>query len=230
MNLVTTIVHIAIVLGMPSVMVGLRNRTRSLWAVRRGPGLVQSAWDLLRLLRKGTVVSTVARPLFRMGAWVVLASTLLAAMIAPIPGGTSPVQFEHGLGLGRLFVMLSAMDVGSAFEGMGVAREASFSAFVDPALFLLIGAAGDASFAGMIGHLHATPSFPLLAAPAVAALFILLQAEASRVPVDDPATHLEPTMIHAVMVLDHSGPDLAAMQYAAALEMTIYAGLTSSPC
>lgn len=239
MNLVTAVVHIAIVLGMPILMVGLVNRTRSLWSGRRGPGLLQSAWDLLRLLHKGTVVSEVATPLFRMGAWVALASTLIAALIAPILGGAAPLQFDHdfvlfaySLGLGRLFVMLSAMDVGSSFEGMGAAREASFSAFVEPALFLLIGAAGlatgDASFAAMIGHLHATPWFPLLVVPAVAALFILLQAEASRVPVDDPATHLELTMIHEVMVLDHSGPDLAAMQYSAALKMTIYAGLIAA--
>jgi len=124
--------------------------------------------------------------------------------------------------------MLSAFDVGSSFEGMGAAREASFTAFVEPALFLLIGAASLAtpqtSFAGLIGQWHHAASFPWLSAPTILVLFVLLQTEASRVPVDDPMTHLELTMVHEVMILDHSGPELAAMQYASAMKMTTYAG------
>jgi formate hydrogenlyase subunit 4 len=128
--------------------------------------------------------------------------------------------------------MLSAMDVGSSFEGMGTAREASFSAFVEPSLFLVIGAAsvatGYTSFAGLVGHLHHAVPFRWMVVPVVVALFILLQAEAARVPVDDPLTHLELTMIHEVMILDQSGPELAAMQYAVALKMTLYAGLIAA--
>lgn len=239
MNLGLGLVHLFIALAMPVLMVGLVNRTKSLWAGRKGPRLLQLAWDLLRLLRKRPVYSVVATPLFRVGAYVVLAASLLAAMIAPLLGSFAPLQFDHDfivfaytLGLARIFLMLSAMDVGSSFEGMGAAREASFSAFVEPALFLLIGAAsvatGTTSFAGLIGHLHQAESFQWLVLPAVVVLFILLQAEAARVPVDDPLTHLELTMIHEVMILDHSGPDLAAMQYAAALKMTIYAGLIAA--
>jgi formate hydrogenlyase subunit 4 len=233
------IVHALIVLAMPILLVGLVNRTKSLWAGRKGPGLAQSGWDLLRLLRKQPVYSTMITPLFRAGAWVVLGASLLAALIAPVLGRVAPLQFSHdfiffayALGLARLFLMLSAMDVGSSFEGMGTAREASFTAFIEPALFLLVGAAGVAtgqtSLAGLIGQWHQSPSFPWLAGPAVAVLFVLLQAEAARVPVDDPTTHLELTMVHEVMVLDHSGPELAAMQYAAALKMTVYAGLIAA--
>jgi formate hydrogenlyase subunit 4 len=232
-------IHLAIVLTLPILLVGIVNRTKSLWAGRKGPGLLQSGWDLLRLLHKRPVYSAVTTPLFRAGAWVVLAAAVLAAMIAPILGNFAPLQFDHDfivfaytLGLARLFLMLSALDVGSSFEGMGAAREASFSAFVEPALFLLIGSAsiatGHTSFAGLIGHLHGTAAFPLLVIPALAVLFILLQAEASRVPVDDPLTHLELTMIHEVMILDHSGPELAAMQFAGALKMTTYAGLIAA--
>jgi formate hydrogenlyase subunit 4 len=231
--------HALIALAMPIVMVGLVNRTKSLWAGRKGPRLLQSAWDLLRLLRKRPVYSTITTPVFRAGAWVVLASSVLAAMISPILGDVALLQFDHDfivfaytLGLARVFLMLSAMDVGSSFEGMGAAREASFSAFIEPALFLLVGSAsvvtGQTSFAGLIGHLHQTDSFGWLAAPAVAVLFVLLQAEASRVPVDDPLTHLELTMVHEVMILDHSGPELAAVQYASALKMMIYAGLIAA--
>ena len=233
------LLHLLISLAMPIVMVGLVNRSKSLWAGRKGPPLLQSGWDLLRLLRKRPVYSAVSTLLFRSGAYVVLAASWLAAMIAPILGSFAPLQFSHDfilfaytLGLARIFLMLSAMDVGSSFEGMGAAREASFTAFVEPALFLLIGAAGVAtghsSFAALIGDLHHADSFRWLAAPAIAVLFILLQAEASRVPVDDPLTHLELTMVHEVMILDHSGPELAAMQYAGALKMTIYAGLIAA--
>ncbi len=239
MTTLLAVVHVLIVLVMPILMVGLVNRTKSLWAGRKGPGLVQSGWDLLRLLRKQAVFSTVITPLFRAGAWVVLVSSLLAALITPILGNVAPLQFSHDfiffaytLGLARLFLMLSAMDVGSPFEGMGAAREASFTAFIEPALFLLIGSAGVATgqtgFAGLIGQWQPSASFPWLAGPTVAVLFVLLQAEAARVPVDDPMTHLELTMVHEVMILDHSGPELAAMQYAAALKMTIYAGLIAA--
>jgi formate hydrogenlyase subunit 4 len=239
MSTLLGILHVLIVLAMPILMVGLVNRTKSLWAGRKGPGLLQSGWDLLRLLRKRPVYSTVITPLFRAGAWVVLASSLLAALIAPILGPVAPLQFSrdfivfaYTLGLARLFLMLSALDVGSSFEGMGAAREASFTAFIEPALFLLVGSAaiatGQTSFAGVIGQWHRAGSFLWLALPAVAVLFVLLQAEASRVPVDDPMTHLELTMVHEVMILDHSGPELAAMQYAAALKMTMYAGLIAA--
>ncbi|OIQ69419.1 formate hydrogenlyase subunit 4 [mine drainage metagenome] len=128
--------------------------------------------------------------------------------------------------------MVSAMDVGSAFEGMGAAREAAFSTYAEPALFLLIGSAGAAtgmsSFADLVGHLHNTHAYVAVVLPLVLALLVLLQTEAARVPVDDPLTHLELTMIHEVMILDHSGPELAAMQYAAGLKMTLYAGLIAA--
>jgi formate hydrogenlyase subunit 4 len=231
--------HVLLMLAMPIVIVGLVNRTKSWWAGRRGPRITQSAWDLLRLLRKRPVVSQVTTPLFRAGAWVVLGATLLAALVAPMLGPVAPLQFgrdfivfAYTLGLARLALMLSAMDTGSSFEGMGAAREASFTAFIEPALFLLIGTAavvtGQSSFAGLVGWWGAHAGFVWLAAPAVAVLFVLLQAEAARVPVDDPLTHLELTMVHEVMVLDHSGPELAAMQYAAAVKMTLYAGLIAT--
>ncbi|MFP5460536.1 MAG: respiratory chain complex I subunit 1 family protein [Gammaproteobacteria bacterium] len=231
--------HAAVVLAMPILMVGIVNRTKSWWAGRRGPKLFQSFWDLMRLLRKQPVTSSVATPIFRVGPWVVLVASLLAALIAPVFGAVAPLRFDHdfillayALGLARIFMMLSAMDVGSSFEGMGAAREASFTAFIEPALFLLVGTAalatGQASLAGALGQWQDSASFQWFAVPAVLVLFVLLQAEAARVPVDDPLTHLELTMIHEVMVLDHSGPELAAMQYAAAVKMTLYAGLLAA--
>ena len=239
MRIVLGLAHWAFVLLMPLLMVGVINRVKSWWAARKGPGLVQFAYDLRRLLGKRTVVSATATPLFRAGAYIVLLAGFFAAAMAPMLGRFAPLQFSHDfivvaytMGLARIALMLSAMDVGSSFEGMGTAREASFSAFAEPALFLLIGTAGVAtgltSFADLIGALRETQHYAIIAAPLVVALLILLQAEAARVPVDDPLTHLELTMIHEVMILDHSGPELAAMQYAAAMKMALYAGLIAA--
>jgi len=239
MKIALTLIHWAFVLIMPILLVGLVNRTKSWWVGRKGPRLLQFAFDLWRLLGKRPVISTTASPLFRAGAYVVLICGLLAASMIPLLGQFAPLQFSHDfivvaytLGLARIVLMISAMDVGSSFEGMGAAREASFSAYAEPALFLLIGTAsaatGMTSFADLIGQLHNTPHYAIIVTPLVLALLILLQAEAARVPVDDPMTHLELTMIHEVMILDHSGPELAAMQYAAALKMTLYAGLIAA--
>jgi len=228
MKTLLALIHWTFVLGMPILLVG-----------RQGPRLIQSAYDLWRLLGKQPVVSDTASPLFRAGAYIVLICGLLAASMAPVLGRFAPFQFSHDfvvvaytLGLARIVLMMSAMDVGSSFEGMGAAREASFATFAEPALFLLIGTAsaatGMTSFADLIGHLHDTPDYSIIVAPLVIALLILLQAEAARIPVDDPMTHLELTMIHEVMILDHSGPELAAMQYAAALKMTLYGGLIAA--
>lgn len=239
MNVDLTLAHLLTALTMPIVLIGLINRTKALWTGRKGPRILQSGSDMLRLLRKQAVYSAVATPLFRIGAHVTLVTSLAAVLFSPLFGAFAPLQFEHDfvafaytLGLGRIFLMLSAMDTGSAFEGMGAAREASFSAFAEPALFLLIGAAAIAtdstSFATILGGLHTSAHYAWIVAPAVAALFILLQTEGARVPVDDPQTHLELTMIHEVMILDHSGPELAAMQYAAGLKITVYAGMIAT--
>ncbi|MFO1191563.1 MAG: NADH-quinone oxidoreductase subunit H [Rhodoferax sp.] len=237
--LLPALLHGVLVLVLPVLLVGVVNRTKARWAGRQGPALLQSGWDLWRLLRKQPVYSTVVTPLFRAGAYGVLLAALLGALVAPLLGAYAPLQFAHDfvlfaytMGLSRLFLMLSAMEVGSAFEGMGAAREASFAAYSEPALFLLLGslgiATGQTSFASLVGQFQTSPVFPWLVVPVIGVLFILLQSEASRVPVDDPLTHLELTMVHEVMVLDHSGPELAALQYAGALKLCTYAGLIAA--
>lgn len=237
--LVLLLAHSALALCMPFFLPGCINRTKAWWTGRKGPGLWQTYHDLRRLLGKRPVVSTSTTALFRWGTYVVLACALVAMAFVPLFGQFAPMAFTHDfvvvayvLGLGRVALMLSAMDVGSPFEGMGSAREAMFGAFAEPALFLVLGTAaattGKGSFSEVLGHLHTTPYFGLIAAPLALALLVLLQTESARLPVDDPATHLELTMVHEVMVLDHSGPELAAMQYAAGLKMTLYAGLIAT--
>jgi formate hydrogenlyase subunit 4 len=239
MKLVLTVVQGLLVLGMPILLIGVINRTKSWWVGRRGPGLLQSFWDVWRLVGKRAVISKTASYLFSAGPYAVLVCSLFAASMVPMLGRFAPLQFSYDfvavaytLGLARIVLMLCAMDVGSSFEGMGAAREAAFSSFAEPALFLLLGTAcaatGLRSFADVIGGLHHSASYGFIVVPLVLALFILLQTEAARVPVDDPLTHLELTMVHEVMVLDHSGPELAAMQYAAALKVALYAGLIAA--
>jgi formate hydrogenlyase subunit 4 len=223
-------------LVLPIVMLGLINRVKSIWAGRRGPRVLQPLADMRRLLRKQPVYSKVTTELFRLGPVVALATGLVAGMLTPMLGAASPLAFDHDfiafayvLGLGRVFLMLAALDTGSAFEGMGAAREATYGALIEPALLLALGAlvlaTGDATFAGLLSWSDLGPFALGVKALCFVVLLILLQVEAARIPVDDPNTHLELTMIHEVMILDHSGPDLAILQYAAGLKLTVCAAL-----
>ncbi len=162
-----------------------------------------------------------------------------SAAIAPLLGSASLVSFPfdfvwlaYAWGLGRVATMLAAMDTGSSFEGMGAAREATFSTLVEPALFLIAGALCLVSRAHTL-HEALAPRLDsggaiVVWGCAVVALTIVLQVEAARMPIDDPATHLELTMVHEVMVLDHSGPDLAAIHTAAAVKLFVGASMVAT--
>ncbi|HSM93772.1 MAG TPA: NADH-quinone oxidoreductase subunit H [Anaeromyxobacteraceae bacterium] len=233
------VAHLAALLLLPIPLVGVVNRTKARWAGRKGPRLLQSGSDLVRLLRKVPVYSRVTTQVFRLGPLVLLATTLVSGMLAPLLGGFVPfsfpydfVLFAYAWGLGRMAMTLSALDTGSSFEGMGASREATFGALGEPALFLalgtLAGATGRTSFAELLALGPHGPTRALIVAGCVVTLFIVLQLESARVPVDDPTTHLELTMVHEVMILDHAGPELAALQYAAAIKLTIGAALVAT--
>jgi formate hydrogenlyase subunit 4 len=231
-------VHVALLLVLPPLLPGLINKTKAVFAGRQGAPLLQPYYDLGKLLRKGAVYSKTTTWIFRAGPVASLAATFCAGLLTPIIAGASPlgfagdvVLFAYFLGLGRFFTMAAALDTGSSFEGMGASREAAFSALAEPTLFLVLAIlcvpAGSPSFAAAWAALPwqtwiaAHP--PLIAA--AAALFVVLLAENSRIPVDDPNTHLELTMIHEVMVLDHSGPDFAFILYGAAMKLFLFANL-----
>jgi formate hydrogenlyase subunit 4 len=226
--------HLAAVLALAPLLLGVVNRVKSVLAGRTGPPLLQPYLDLRRLLAKGAVYGHGTSWVFRAGPLVGLAAMLAAALLVPFGGAPALIAFggdfvllAYLLGLSRFATVLAALDTGSSFEGMGAAREVTFAAFAEPALFLglvVLARAGDAlSLSGMLGPAlsetwrAAGPTLLLVAL----ALFVVTLAETSRVPVDDPATHLELTMIHEVMVLDHSGPDLAMILYGAALKLTL---------
>lgn len=224
------LMKVCVLFVMPIWLSGIIVRVKSLWSGRKGPPVFQLAFDLQRLLRKTPVYSETTTPLFRMAPHVFLLTALGSALIVPSLGSSPIVSFRFDFvwfayvwALGRVAVMLAALDTGSSFEGMGAAREATFSTILEPVMFLATGALALISRTQEM-HQILVPKLDGGAAVAVwaaalLALFIALQVETARLPVDDPATHLELTMIHEVMVLDHSGPDLAAIQYGAAVKL-----------
>ncbi len=230
-----TLMHIAILIALPPLLLGVINRTKAWFAGRRGAPLLQAYYDIFKLMRKGMVVSTTTTWVFFAGAIVPPAAVALAGMLVPMGPFAAPIAFTGDMiffaylfGLARFFTVAAALDTGSAFEGMGSAREATFACLTEPALFfalLVLARLSDSLSLTPMLHGVAGP----LAAPAAVApriliaigLFVVLLAETCRIPVDDPNTHLELTMIHEVMVLDHSGPLLGAILYGAALKLFI---------
>jgi formate hydrogenlyase subunit 4 len=232
------LLQIALLLLLPPLLPGVVNRVKAVFAGRRGPPVLQLYFDLAKLLRKGAVYSRTTTWIFRAGPAVGLAAAVTAGMLLPAGGGAAPlgfagdfVLFAYLLALGRFFTALAALDTGSSFEGMGAAREMSFASMAEPALFLcfvvLARVTGSLSLSGMLGPAlgagweHAAPALLLTAI----AVFVVALAENARIPVDDPGTHLELTMIHEVMVLDHSGPDLAFILYGAAMKLFLFGTL-----
>jgi formate hydrogenlyase subunit 4 len=226
--------HVAAFLLLPPLLLGVVNKTKAAFAGRVGPPLLQSYSDLGKLWRKGSVFSVSTTWVFKAGPVVGVATAVLAAMLVPV-AGHAPLSFEgdailfaYLFALGRFFTIAAALDTGSAFEGMGGAREATFSSLAEPALFFGLLVLGRLSRSLSLAAMLAG-SWPPRATAAlllvVAAVFIVLLAENSRIPFDDPNTHLELTMIHEVMVLDHGGPALGAVLYGASIKLFVLAAV-----
>jgi formate hydrogenlyase subunit 4 len=228
--LVGRLVDLLALLLLPPLLLGVINRVKAIAAGRRGAPLLQPYFDILRLLRKGMVLSTTTTWIFVAAPLVTLVATLMAGLFVPLGPGQALVAFEGDLvlfaylfALGRFFTTAAALDTGSPFEGMGASREVTFAFLTEPALFFVL-----LSLTRLTGSLSLDT---MLLAPAgghaaalvlgAVGLFLVLLAECSRVPFDDPNTHLELTMIHEVMILDHSGPLLGVILYGAALKLFI---------
>jgi formate hydrogenlyase subunit 4 len=232
-----TVLNLAFLLVMPLVFIGIINRVKSFFAGRQGPSLLQPFRDVLRLLKKGEVVSRTTTWIFRIAPSAGLAATLTAALVVPLAGQKAAFSFQgdfilfaYLLALGRFLSIIAAMDTGSSFEGMGASREAAFSALAEPALFIILSVlaflSGSSSFEDIFLGFQRAGALPwIIAVASGVTLFTMLLAEGKRVPVDDPCTHLELTMIHEVMVLDNSGPDLALVLYGSAMKMSLMAAL-----
>ena len=245
-ELAVYLAQFALTLILAPLLPGIINRVKAKFAGRHGKPVLQTYYDIAKLLRKGEVISRTTTWTFAVAPSVALAGTLCALALLPLGGAVSPLAFAgdfvlaaYLLGVGRFAIMLGALDTGSAFEGMGASREATFSALAEPVFFLALmvltslclglGHGTDTAFSlstmfgGQTAGAWLTGKGELLLLPVI--LFILLLVENCRIPVDDPNTHLELTMIHEVMVLDHSGPNMALILYGAALKLWFFAAL-----
>jgi formate hydrogenlyase subunit 4 len=230
------VAHIVLALAAAPFLLGIINRTKAIMAGRRGQPLLQVYFDIFKLLRKSAVYSRTTSWVFRAGPIVNLATVLVGLLLIPFAGSAAPLAFDgdlvllaYVLGLARLFIVIAALDTGSAFEGMGASREVTFSMLVEPALFVGLFALSRLSHSLSLSGILYTSGVTgwSIGAPALVsgALFVLYLAENARIPVDDPATHLELTMIHEVMVLDHSGPDFSLLLYGSALKLWLLGAL-----
>ncbi len=237
-----TIIHNAIqvllALGFSPLLLGVIAKTKALFAGRVGPPVLQPYYDLMRLYRKSSVISTTTTWVFLAGPVVSLVTAGIAVLFIPLTNSIAPISFTgdlillaYLLGLGRFFTALAALDTGSAFEGMGAAREVTFACLAEPAFFLgllvLAKLSGSLRLADMLGTSIAE-HWPTAGASLCLVLlswFIVLLVENCRIPFDDPNTHLELTMIHEVMVLDHSGPALGMILYGASLKLFVFGAL-----
>lgn len=238
--------HLVLALVLAPLLSGIINRVKAVFAGRHGKPVLQLYYDLAKLSGKGEVISRTTSRVFQVGPAVSLVAAVVALALLPLGGAPSPLRFQgdfllaaYLLGLGRFALILAALDTGSPFEGMGASREAAFSALAEPVLFLcLLAAVGTASAMGLPFDMSLSTLFggetarawfcgrpEMLFIPAV--IFVLLLVENCRIPVDDPNTHLELTMIHEVMILDHSGPNLAFILYGSALKLYFFASLAA---
>lgn len=237
-------IHMLLALALSPLLLGIINRIKATFAGRRGKPLLQLYSDLAKLLRKGEVISTSTTGIFSAGPSVTLATIVCALALVPFANHDALLAFQgdfilvaYLLGMGRFALILAALDTASPFEGMGASREAAFSALAEPVIFLcFLALAGSGATQGAAGTLSLSSMFggaplwawevgrpELLLIPLV--LFVLLLVENCRIPADDPNTHLELTMIHEVIILDHSGPNLAFILYGAALKLWFFAAL-----
>jgi len=235
------LLHLLTALLAAPLLPGLINKVKALVAGRTGPPVLQLYYDLARLARKQAVFSRTTTWVFLAGPVAAVAAGLTASLLVPFGDSPAPVHFQGDLilfaylfGLARFATVLSALDTGSSFEGMGSAREVSFSVLTEPALFLGFAAlakiTGSLSLSGLLGAsgsvlFRATGPVILV----LAGWAIVFLAENSRIPVDDPNTHLELTMIHEVMVLDHSGRPFALVLYGASLKLLVLGALLVGP-
>jgi formate hydrogenlyase subunit 4 len=224
------------VVGAPLLLIWIK-RVKCFLQNRRPPPLAQPYRDLGKLFRKQVVLADNASPLFRMAPYIVFSATVLAALTVPLIAIKLPTAaiadmlvLVGFLAIGRFFITLAGMDVGTAFGGMGSSREVSLSSLAEPAMlmviFTLAMTAQSTNLSSVMQHLI---DVGLVLRPsllfALMGLLLVAVAETGRVPVDNPATHLELTMVHEAMILEYSGRHLALMEWAAHIKLMIFGAL-----
>ena len=249
--LVFTILQAAALLAAAPLLKTVIKKMKARLQNRQGPPLLQGYYDLAKLLRKTPVRSDTASWIYVAGPRVYFASAVAATTLVPVLVAAAPLEAAGGilllvgtLALGRFALATAALDTGSPFGGMGASRDMTLAALAEPALMLGLFtsafAAGTLNLGGLVRSvLQQGATFHPSDLLAFAGLFIIVIAETGRIPVDNPATHLELTMIHEAMVLEYAGPDLALIEWASALKELLYltllvnlfvpAGIAASP-
>jgi formate hydrogenlyase subunit 4 len=235
---IDALLHVLVAIALPPLLRGVIIKTKAGFAGRVGAPFFQPYYDMFKLLQKGSVFSRTTTLVFRVGPVVSLAATLIAALLMPFGSESAPVSFQGDVillvylfALSRFFLSIASLDTGSSFEGMGTTRELTFACLAEPALFfgLLVTArlSHSLSLSHMLGDAilqewqRGGASLVLV----LVSWFIVLLAENSRIPFDDPNTHLELTMIHEVMVLDHGGPALGMILYGASIKLFLFCAM-----
>lgn len=219
---------------------GIIIRTKSITSGRKGPGILQPMKDIFRLFKKGAVYSKTTSFIFQIAPSIYFASVIMAILVIPFGQYKGMISFDgdfvffaYVLGTGKFFSIISALDTGSSFEGMGASREALFSMFAEPAFFILMGSfallTGHTSFQQIFASLHFGSYISYILGVLATFVFVMISlVENSRMPFDDPKTHLELTMVHEVMILDNSGFDLGLILYATNLKFAMYGALIAN--
>lgn len=234
-------ISFAVILLTSLFFTGIVVRTKSLTSGRKGPGIFQPMKDIFRLLKKGAVFSETSSVIFQIAPSIYFASVLMAILVIPLGNSKGIISFDcdfvffaYVLALGKFFNIIAALDTGSSFEGMGASREALYSMLVEPAFFVLMGSfallTGHTSFYDIFSNLYFFNSYISYALGIMATFVLAMIAmiENSRMPVDDPKTHLELTMVHEVMILDNSGFDLGLILHATNLKFAMYGALIAN--
>jgi len=234
------IISVSVIIGLAPLFAGLVNKQKAKLTGRVGAPILQPYYELQRLFKKETINATTSSFISRVAPILNFVSIIIAAAILPV-GFWKPlisfngdiILFAYILGLSRFFQILAAMDIGSSFEGMGAAREATFALFAEPIFFFTIGSIAFISgYTSIYDIYHSIQleniSYEVFIVICSISVFMLAVTECSRMPVDDPNTHLELTMIHEVMILDNSGLDLFFYQFSSYIKLCIYAVLEIS--
>jgi formate hydrogenlyase subunit 4 len=225
-----------LVLALAPLLLGFTRKVKARLLGRQGPPIVQPYRDLVRLVRKEAVLAENASWLFRSAPYLIFAATWVAAALVPtfatglyFSWSADLIAIIALIGSARFFQALAGMDVGTSFGGLGSSREMLFASLAEPAMIMIVFTvalvAGSTQLSAIASFMHEHAALRVSLGLALVALIIVAIAENSRIPVDNPATHLELTMVHEAMVLEYSGRHLALIELAAALKLLLYVSL-----
>jgi formate hydrogenlyase subunit 4 len=238
---IVVLLQLLVVLLLAPLVTGIIRKTKARLQNRRGASVVQPYFDLIKLLKKEVVLPSTASWIFRFTPYIVFGSTL--AIVLLVPTIFTPVPF-HWIGdiitviylfaVGRFFMALAGLDAGTAFGGLGSSREMSIASIIEPAMMLAVFTvavtAGSTDLSILVSRLSSTPVSIIHPSHILAfvGLFIVTIAETGRIPVDNPATHLELTMIHEAMILEYSGRYLAFIEWASQMKLFVFMALIAN--